>query len=49
VIKDAGAPYREVKKVFEDLEPNAQGLLVIEFVPVENYAEINAIEVVETG
>jgi Malectin domain len=49
VIKDAGAPYREVKKVFEDLEPNAQGNLLIEFVPVENYAEINAIEVVETG
>jgi Malectin domain len=49
VLKDAGAPYREVRKVFDNLEPNAQGLLLIEFVPVENYAEVNAIEVVETG
>jgi malectin (di-glucose binding ER protein) len=49
VIEDAGGPNREVRKVFEDLAPNAQGLLLIEFVPVENYAEVNAIEVVETG
>jgi hypothetical protein len=49
VIQDAGGPNREVRKVFEDLTPNAQGLLLIEFVPVENYAEVNAIEVVETG
>jgi hypothetical protein len=49
VIKDAGTPNREVRKVFENLEPNAQGLLLLEFVPVENYAEVNAIEVVETG
>ncbi len=49
VIEDAGGPNREVRKVFENLEPNAQGLLLIDFVPVENYAEVNAIEVVETG
>jgi hypothetical protein len=49
VIEDAGGPNREVKKVFENLTPNAQGFLLIEFVPVENYAEVNAIEVVETG
>ncbi len=49
VIQDAGGPNREVRKVFENLTPNAQGLLLIEFVPVENYAEVNAIEVVETG
>ncbi len=48
IVKDAGGPYRGVTKVFDNLEPNAQGLLLIEFVPVENYAEVNAIEVVET-
>jgi hypothetical protein len=35
-------------KVFRDLEPNAQGTLLLEFVPVKNYAEVNAIEIVET-
>lgn len=49
VMKDAGGPNREVSKMFDNLEPNAQGLLLIEFVPVENYAEVNAIEVVATG
>ncbi len=34
--------------VFENLQPNAQGILSLEFVPVRNYAEVNAIEVVET-
>lgn len=34
--------------VFENLQPNAQGVLSLEFVPVRNYAEVNAIEVVET-
>ncbi len=49
VIKTAGGPNRSVVRVFENLEPNAQGMLVLEFTPVKNYAEINAIEVVETG
>jgi hypothetical protein len=44
---EAGAN-REVVKVFDNLQPNAQGALWIEFVPVENYAEVNAIEVQET-
>ena len=39
---------RELIKVFENLVPNAQGVLSLEFVPVENYAEVNAIEIVET-
>ena len=48
VAKDAGGSNRAVTKVFKNLEPNAQGVLVLEFVPLKNYAEINAIEVVET-
>ena len=39
---------REVVKVFDGLQPNAQGALWLEFVPVENYAEVNAIEVEQT-
>lgn len=48
IVKDTGGPYRTVEKVFENLEPNAQGTLLLEFVPVKNYAEVNAIEVVQT-
>jgi hypothetical protein len=38
----------EVVKVLDNLEPNAQGALWLEFVPVENYAEVNAIEIEQT-
>lgn len=48
VARDAGGPERSVTKVFENLEPNAQGILQLNFVPITNYAEVNAIEVVET-
>jgi hypothetical protein len=48
VVKQAGGPNRGLKKVFENLQPNAQGMLLLEFIPVKNYAEVNAIEVVET-
>ena len=49
IVKDAEGPNRSVEKVFEHLSPNAQGELILEFVPVRNYAEINAIEVIETN
>jgi hypothetical protein len=48
VARDAGGPERSVAKIFENVEPNAQGILQLNFVPVRNYAEVNAIEVVET-
>jgi hypothetical protein len=47
IAKEAGGPNRSLVKVFENLEPNAQGILRLEFIPVRNYAEVNAIEVVE--
>jgi hypothetical protein len=47
IVKDADGANRSVEKVFENLAPNAQGELLLEFVPVRNYAELNAIEVVE--
>lgn len=45
VAKEAGGSNKRLVKEFENLEPNAQGLLLLEFVPVHNYAEVNAIEV----
>jgi hypothetical protein len=47
IAQDAGGPNRTVAKTFTNLQPNAQGVLAIEFVPVRNYAEVNAIEVVQ--
>ena len=47
IAKEAQGPKKGVEKIFENLEPNAQGKIVLEFVPVRNYAEINAIEVTQ--
>jgi hypothetical protein len=47
VAKEAGGPNRGLEKVFDNLEPNAQGMLLVEFIPVKNYPEVNGIEVVE--
>jgi hypothetical protein len=47
IAKAAGGAHRGIVKVFSPLEPNAQGLLVLEFVPERNYACVNAIEVEE--
>ena len=43
----AGGSDRAVVRTFSNLEPSAAGQLVLSFVPSENYASINAIEVVE--
>jgi hypothetical protein len=48
IAKEAGGANRAIAKSFDGLQPNAQGMLAIEFVPVKNYAELNAIEVVQT-
>lgn len=46
VAKEAGGTYRGVQESFNHLEPNAQGILDLQFVPKQNYAEVNAIEVI---
>jgi hypothetical protein len=48
VLGEAGGPDKGIEKVFDGLEPNAQGELALQFVPLANYAEVNAIEIVET-
>jgi hypothetical protein len=49
IFKEAGGPERPVDRTFHNLHPNAQGKLVISMVPVDNYACINAIEVLDEG
>jgi hypothetical protein len=46
VYKEAGGENRELVKKFSGLTPNAQGKLILDFVPVKNYALVNAIEIV---
>jgi hypothetical protein len=36
-----------VTETFHGIEPNAAGLIVLEFIPVKNYACVNAIEVTD--
>ena len=49
VLKEAGGPNRLVVRSFRGLKPNAQGKLVLSFVPVTTPAAIRAIEVVDAG
>jgi len=35
-----------VVKTFDNIQPTAQGRIVLSFMPVVNYPEVNAIEVV---
>ncbi len=46
IFKEAGGADRALRKTFHGLSPNAQGKLLLTFVPVKNYACLNAIEVV---
>jgi len=47
IFKEAGGANLPLDKTFSDLEPDAQGKLLLTFVPVVNYACVDAIEVVD--
>jgi hypothetical protein len=49
IFKEAHGPERPVDRTFHNQRPNAQGKLVISMVPVDNYACVNAIEVLDEG
>ncbi len=46
MFKEAGSQHQIVKR-FRGLKPNAQGNLLLSFVPIKNYANLSAIEVVD--
>jgi len=46
IAKEAGGTVSAVEKTFHNLEPDAQGKLVLTFVPVKDYACVTALEVV---
>jgi hypothetical protein len=47
LYRESGGGSRALEMTFRGRVPNAQGKLVLSFVPIRNYACINAIEVVE--
>jgi len=49
IFRAAGGGQRAIERTFHGIVPNAQGKIVLSFVPVENYASVNAIEVVDEG
>jgi hypothetical protein len=49
VLKEAGGENRALDKIFRGLRPTAQGRLTFDFVPVQDYASVKAIEVVDDG
>ncbi len=46
ISREAGGGNRPVDRSFTRIEPNAQGKLILSFVPVVNYACVDAIEIV---
>jgi hypothetical protein len=47
IFRAAGGDHRATERIFRGVTPNAQGKIVLSFVPVTNYACVNAIEVVD--
>jgi hypothetical protein len=47
IFKEAGGPLGAVERTFHNLEPDAESKLILTFVPVRDYATVNAIEVVD--
>lgn len=47
IFRAAGGSQRAIEKTFHGIVPNAQGKIVLSFVPVVNYACVNAIEIVD--
>ena len=47
IFKAAGGEGRPVEKAYSGIRPNAQGKIIVSFVPVEGMACVNGIEVVE--
>jgi hypothetical protein len=47
IIKEAGGEGRPIDRTFSAIRPNAQGKILLSFVPVSGMACVNGIEVVE--
>ena len=48
-MREAGGPGRAVRRSFGGLRPDAYGAIRLQFVPVRNYALVNALELLDEG
>jgi hypothetical protein len=48
-FKEAGGEGRPLDRTFSDIRPNAQGKIVLTFVPITGMAFVNGIEIVDTA
>ncbi len=46
-VAEAGGSLKAIQRTFRGLEPDAQGKLVLTFVPIRDYASVSAIEIVD--
>ncbi|MGQ9916747.1 MAG: malectin domain-containing carbohydrate-binding protein [Bryobacteraceae bacterium] len=49
VYREAGGPFRVLRKTYRGLKPTLNGKLVFQLVPGRNYAFLNALEVLDEG
>jgi hypothetical protein len=47
IFREAGGGFKALQKTFHNLEPNAQGNILLNFEPVKDYACVNAIELMD--
>src|SRR5579884_846257 len=47
IYKEAGGAEKPMNRTFHDIEPNAQGKIMLQFEPEANYALVNAIRVID--
>lgn len=47
VFVEAGGSFRAIRQAYRGLRPRANGKLVLDFIPTQNYAFINAIEILD--
>ncbi len=49
ILREAGGPASGLTRTFRGLSPNAQGKIVLSFLPVVDFAAVAAIEVLDQG
>ncbi len=47
VYREAGGPFRAIRRVFRGIRPRENGKIVLEMIPSKNYAFLNALEVLD--
>ena len=49
ILAETGAPGRVLVKTFHGIRPDPEGNIVLSFIPIENHAVVNALEIIDEG